>query len=47
MKPIIAITPDYNYELQKYILSQQYIDAVKKLEVILLLFLIQMIFVIV
>ncbi len=30
MKPIIAITPDYNYELQKYILSQQYIDAVKK-----------------
>lgn len=30
MKPIIAITPDYNYELQKYILSQQYVDAVKK-----------------
>lgn len=30
MKPIIAITPDYSYELQKYILSQQYVDAVKK-----------------
>ncbi len=30
MKPIIAITPDYSYELQKYTLSQQYIDAVKR-----------------
>lgn len=30
MKPIIGITPDYSYELQKYTLSQQYVEAVKK-----------------
>lgn len=30
MKPIIAITPDYSYELQKYIIAQQYVQAVKK-----------------
>ena len=30
MKPIIAITPDYTYESQKYILSEYYVNAVKK-----------------
>lgn len=30
MKPIIGITPDYRYELQKYTISQQYVEAVKK-----------------
>lgn len=30
MKAIIGITPDYNYELQKYMISQYYVDAIKK-----------------
>ena len=30
MKTIIGITPDYSYELQKYTISQYYIEAVKK-----------------
>ena len=30
MKPKISITPDYKKESQKYIMSEYYVNAVKK-----------------